>query len=404
MTKAYDIAVQEGSGVLVEHSVSGIEHRLLIVGGRLVAANRSDFITVVGDGRQTVQALVDSQVNCDPRRGPTELHPLSVVRIDTAAAIELERQGLGAAAVPAPGRVVLIQRNANHAFDCTDEVHPETIGAAALAARVVGLDIAGIDLVCEDISKPLSAQHGALVEVNAGPGLLMHIKPGEGKTRPVGEAIVANLFAPQENGRIPLVGVSGTQGRTAASRLIAHMLCLAGKCTGLAYDRCSVGVVTHIGSNDEDLSGWDVQPTGSEYYTTPRAIYRTQVDVVLPTGHAVLNADNDAVVELAHLCDGKVIFFARDRRNAVLQAHLSEGERGVFIADGQFALARGKDEARLCGVAQVPLISLDERPGGVAAVLAAVATGWALGLTDEVIRIGIQTYGLDLPEPAASRI
>ncbi|HYO27122.1 MAG TPA: cyanophycin synthetase, partial [Azonexus sp.] len=156
VARAYAIAVDEGSGVLVERSIPGIEHRLLVVGGKLVAANRSDLITVTGDGKSTVQELIDSQVNTDPRRGTTELHPLSFIRIDTAARIELERQGLAGDGVPAEGREVLIQRYANHAFDCTDEVHPETAEQAALAARVVGLDIAGVDLVCQDISQPLA--------------------------------------------------------------------------------------------------------------------------------------------------------------------------------------------------------------------------------------------------------
>ncbi|WP_434547612.1 cyanophycin synthetase [Paracandidimonas soli] len=454
VAKAYAIAVEEGSGVLVERSIAGIEHRLLIVGGRLVAANRSDFITVTGDGRQTVRQLIDSQINSDPRRGATEMHPLSIVRIDTAAGIELERQGLNPEAIPAPGRVVLIQRNANHAFDCTDEVHPDTADAAALAARVVGLDIAGIDLVCENIGRPLAEQGGAIVEVNAGPGLLMHIKPGEGKTRPVGQAIVANLFAPQESGRIPLVGVCGTQGRTPVARLVAHMLFLAGRHTGLAcadgvylgrrqvqksnavswaaghrlllnsavdaaviessaalilgeglaYDRCSVGIVTNILPHAEDLSRWDVQPDGGEYYTTPRAIYRTQVDVVLPSGCAVLNAEDERVSGLAGLCDGKVIFFASDRRNATLDAHLGRGERGVFVVDGRIALAVGNDEIRLCRPCDVPMIGQDERSEDIAAVLAAVAAGWALDLTQEVIATGIKTYGLELPEPAVARV
>ncbi|NYT69724.1 cyanophycin synthetase [Pusillimonas noertemannii] len=454
VARAYAIAVEEGSGVLVERSISGTEHRLLIVGGRLVAANRSDFITVTGDGRHTVQALIDRQINSDPRRGLTELHPLSVVRIDTAAGIELERQGLHADSVPARGRVVLIQRNANHAFDCTDEVHPDTAEAAALAARVVGLDIAGIDLVCDDIGKPLSGQGGAIVEVNAGPGLLMHIKPGEGKTRPVGEAIVANLFAPHESGRIPLVGVSGTEGRTPVARLVAHMLYLAGRhaglaCAdglflgrrqvhdggavnwadgrrlllnraveaaviessaelilgeGLAYDRCSVGVVTNILPQAEDLSRWDVQPDGSEYYTTPRAIYRSQVDVVLPSGHAVLNAEDERVAGLAGLCDGKVIFFALDRRNATLEAHLESGGHGVFLAGGCIALSTGRRESSLCLVDDVPLIGRPGRPGDIAAVLAAVAAGWALGLTQEVIGTAVKTYGLELPEPAVAHV
>ncbi len=271
----------------------------------------------------------------------TELHPLSIIRIDTAAQMELDRQKLTADSVPEAGREVLIQRNANHAFDCTDEVHPDTAAIASLAARVVGLDIAGINLVCQDISKPLLAQGGAIVEVNAGPSLLMHIKPGVGKPRPVGQAIVDNLFAdqperPHPAGRrhrharqdrrcptdrppaLPLRRLyrPGLQRRacstnrrqvqktdaanwSAGRRLLLNRAVEAAVIEngaevilgqGLAYDRCSVGVITNIASDDEDLSRWDVQPTGGEYYTTPRSIYRTQVDVVLPSGHAVLNA------------------------------------------------------------------------------------------------------------------
>jgi cyanophycin synthetase len=451
VAKAYAIAVEEGSGVLVERSIQGIEHRLLVVGGKLVAANRSDLITVTGDGQSTVQMLIDSQINTDPRRGTTELHPLSIIRIDTAARMELERQGLSGDAVPAAGREVLIQRNANHAFDCTDEVHPETARTAALAARIVGLDIAGIDLVCKDISQPLGPQGGAIVEVNAGPSLLMHIKPGIGKPRPVGQAIVDNLFAAGARGRVPLVGVTGTHGKTAVAKLVAHLLYLSGQHAGLAcsdgiflrrrqvqktdaanweggrrlllnrsvqaaviengaevilgeglpYDRCSVGIVTNIVSNEEDLSRWDVQPTGGEYYTTPRSIYRTQVDVVLPSGHAVLNAEDELVADFAELCDGEVIFFASTAGAPAMAAHLAEGKRGVYIADGRVTLASGKDEIRLCRLGDAPMIGKDKDPEAIANLLAAVAAGWALGLTQEVIKTGLKTYGLELPDPAA---
>ena len=382
VARAYAIAVDEGSGVLVERSIPGIEHRLLVVGGKLVAANRSDLITVTGDGKSTVQELIDSQVNTDPRRGTTELHPLSFIRIDTAARIELERQGLTGDGVPAEGREVLIQRNANHAFDCTDEVHPETAEQAALAARVVGLDIAGVDLVCQDISQPLAGQGGAIVEVNAGPSLLMHIKPGIGQPRPVGQAIVNNLFAADQSGRVPLVGVTGTHGRNAVAKLVARLLYLSAQYVGLAcsdgiflgrrhvqktdaanweggrrlllnraveaaviengagvilgqglpYDRCAVGIITNIVPEDENLERWDVQPTGGEYYTTHRSTYRTQVDVVLPGGHAVLNAEDELVADFAELCDGEVIFFACDPANPVLAAHLAAGKRGVTVA------------------------------------------------------------------------
>jgi len=343
---------------------------------------------------------------------------------------------------------VLIQRNANHAFDCTDEVHPETAQQVALAARVVGLDIAGVDLVCQDISKPLDVQGGAIVEVNAGPSLLMHIKPGIGKPRPVGQAIVNNLFAADQSGRVPLVGISGTHGKTAVAKLVTHLLYISGKHTGLAcsdgiflgrrqvqksdaanweggrrlllnravqaavvesgartilgegmpYDRCSVGVITNIVPGDEKLERWDVQPTGGEYYTTHRSTYRTLVDVVLPSGHAVLNADDELVADFADLCDGEVIFFAASAEAPVMAAHLAAGKRGVFVRDGRISMATGDGEAwLLCRLGDVPAIGKQKDPATIANVLAAVATGWALGITFDAITTGIKTYGLDLP-------
>ncbi len=450
VAKAYAIAVDEGSGVLVERSIPGIEHRLLVVGGKLVAANRSDLITITGDGKSTVQQLIDTQVNTDPRRGTTELHPLSIIRIDTAARIELERQGLTADSVPATGREVLIQRTANHAFDCTDEVHPETAEVAALAARVVGLDIAGVDLVCQDISKPLTEQGGAIVEVNAGPSLLMHIKPGIGQPRPVGQAIVNNLFAEDQSGRVPLVGVTGTHGRNAVAKLVARLLYLSAQYVGLAcsdgiflgrhhvqktnaanweggrrllvnrsveaaviengadtilgqglpYDRCAVGIVTNIVPEEEDLERWDVQLTGGEYYTTHRSTYRTQVDVVLPGGHAVLNAEDELVADFAELCDGEVIFFACDAANPVLAAHLSAGKRGVTVVDHRIVLRTGSEEIRLCRLIDAPYIGKAKSPIKIANILAGVAAGWALDLSQDVLVTGIKTFGLALPDPA----
>jgi cyanophycin synthetase len=444
--KAYAIAVDEGSGVLVERSLPGTEHRLLVVGGKLVAANRGDMVMVTGDGKSTIAELIESQINSDPRRGPTELHPLSVIRLDSAARMELSRQNLDADAIPAAGREVLIQRNANHAFDVTDEVHPETAALAALAARVVGLDIAGIDLVCQDISKPLTVQGGAIVEVNAGPSLLMHLRPGVGKPRPVGKAIVDNLFAKGESGRIPVVGVTGTRGKTSVAKLVAHLIHLSGRQVGLAcsdgvhlgirhfqktdaanwkaghqlllnrsveaavienggstilgeglpYDRCQVGIVTNILPEQEDLSRWDVL-TAEKYYNT----YRTQIDVVLREGYAVLNAADAAVAEMAELSDGEVIFFAGDAATPALAAHLDAGKRGVYVKEGRIMLATGRNEVRVCRLGDAPVIGKTKDPATIANVLAAVAAGWALGLTLEVIATGIKTYGLGINDPAA---
>ena len=221
---AYEVAVDEGSGVLVERFIRGNEHRLLVVGGKLAAAAKGQMASVTGDGKQTVTELIASQINSDPRRGRGEGQPLNPIRIDSAARLELKRQGFDADSIIPPGRDVLIQRNGNVAFDCTSDVHPEVAAMAALAAKAVGLDIAGVDLVAEDISKPLLTQGAAIVEVNAGPGLLMHLQPAEGTPQPVGRAIIDHIFPGDENGSIPLIGVTGSSGTTEVSNLVFHLL------------------------------------------------------------------------------------------------------------------------------------------------------------------------------------
>ena len=176
---AFLLAEQESSDVIVERFIRGNEHRLLIIGGRLVAAARGEEASIVSDGVSTISELINSQLNSDPRRGSSEDCPLNLILIDEAddprvVLLELARQGYTTESIPPAGETILVQRNGNVAFDVTDQVHPSVAAAASLAARIVGLDIAGVDLVAEDISRPLEEQGGAIVEVNAGPGLLMH--------------------------------------------------------------------------------------------------------------------------------------------------------------------------------------------------------------------------------------
>ena len=437
--KASAIAVDEGSGVLVERSIPGSEHRLLVIGGKLVAANRGDMVKVTGDGVHSVRDLIELQINCDPRRGPSESHPLSRIRIDSAARIELSRQQLDADSIAAAGREVLIQRNANHEFDVTDDVHPETAEVAALAARVVGLDIAGIDLVCEDISKPLAEQRGAIVEVNAGPGLLMHLKPGVGKPRPVGQAIVDHLFPNGASGRIPVVGVTGSHGKTTVARIIARLLSLSGKHTGLAcgdglffdrrrsekgdcarwehanrilmnraieaavfengsdtiateglaYDRCQIGVITNFDA---------ARHTGRSYIDTPEHAFnvlRTQVDLVLGNGAAILNARVPELREMAELCDGEVIYFAYDPSLPAITAHLEQGKRAVIVRYGQVMLASSEGEVSLAKLKDVPLTEGGSNVEQTENVLAAIGATWALGVTPDVMRTGIETFFIE---------
>jgi cyanophycin synthetase len=435
---AYGVALEEGSGVIVERFVRGLEHRILIVGGKLAAAARGEPVVIVGDGKSTVIDLIDIQLNSDPRRGRREEHPLNPVILDREPAVRLEltRQGLTPESVPAAGREVLLQRNGNVAIDITDQVHPDVVAAASLAARTVGLDIAGVDLVTTDITRPLEETEGAIVEVNAGPGLLMHLSPAQGQPRDVGAVIADHLFPSSDNGRIPIVGVTGSTGKTSVAQLIARLLQLTGKhvglacgaglylaqrqietknCAnwdsaqrillnraveaavfenghvsilneGLAYDRCQVGVVLNI----------DPTETVPEHYIENveqlAKVTRTQVDVVLPTGAAVLNADDPRVAELAPLCDGEVIFFALDPDNTVIRAHLADGGRAVFVRNGQIILAGSGGETILIGNVTIPVMSSQKTTLYVVNVLAAIGAAWALDIPLKLIRVGVEAF------------
>lgn len=433
---AYQIAANEGSEVIVEQYIRGIEHRLLVIGGKLVAAARGEEASVTGDGRQTVRQLVESQINSDPRRGKAGEQPLEPVEIDRAQVLlQLERQGYTPDSVPAAESKVVVLRNGNHNTDITHLVHPDNAATAVLAAKIVGLDIAGVDIVAEDITQPLAGQGGAIVEVNAGPSLLMHLRPAIGEAQPVGEAIVESLFPTTANGRIPVVGVSGSRGKTRVAGLIARLLRLSGKyvglaCSkgvyvnrrqlqnsdganyaggervllnrsvtaavieqdarsilieGLAYDRCDVGVVTNL-AYDADLAQYHIHDDDQMF-----TVLRTQIDVVLPSGTGVLNADDPRLVEMAELCDGEVIFFSLNADSEVIRAHRAKGGRAVIVRDNRIVLARDGDEKGLTEASAIPLIA--ERPEETANVLAAIAAGWALNIDTALIKSGAQTFG-----------
>nr|WP_315493579.1 cyanophycin synthetase [uncultured Rhodoferax sp.] len=425
---------QSGGSVIVEKFIPGNEHRLLVVGKQVVAAARGESAWVVGDGTSTVTALVNTQINTDPRRGEAEEAPLSPIEPQKSPEVQLElrRAGLTPESVPAKDQKVLIQRNGNVAWDVTDQMHPSVAATAALAARVVGLDIAGIDMVMEDISKPMKSQRGAVIEVNASPGLLAHIKPANGEGRPVGRAIVEHLFDPQADGSIPVIGITGTQNTGRLARLVAWLVHISGRhvglaCSeglyldgrrvvatdcarwepsqrllinrsvqaavfenssamilgeGLAYDRCAVGVVTDVGWT-ESLKHFDILDAEQTF-----KVARTQVDVVLPSGTAVLNATDPQVVELAELCDGKVIFYAPDAQHPTLVAHRAAGEKVVFVRHGEVVLAQKTEE-----IALLPLNTLNPvKAAQPELVMAAVAAAWALNIPVELIAAGLRTF------------
>ncbi|MBQ5946645.1 cyanophycin synthetase [Massilia sp. ST3] len=439
LTAGFHAASEFRDDIMVERYLPGHDYRLLVIGDKLVAAARRDPPQVVGDGKQTVRQLVE-QVNRDPRRGDGHATSLTKIRFDDIALATLSKQGLDADSVPAEGQRVVLRNNANlstggSATDVTDDVHPEVAARAIAAAHMVGLDICGVDLVCDSVLKPIEELHGGIVEVNAAPGLRMHLSPSFGKSRPIGEAIMDTLYAPGDDGRIPVVAVTGTNGKTTTVRLIAHLLTASGLRTGmtntdgvyiegrridsgdcsgprsarnvllhpdvdaavfetarggllregLAFDRCQVAVVTNIGAGDH---------LGLNYITTLEdlaVLKRVIVQNVADKGMAVLNAADPVVAAMAEVTRGDITFFAQDIGNPIMSMHRAQGRRVVFVEDGHLVCAQGKQQERIA-LSEVPITRNGAVGFQVENVMASVAAAWAVGTSWESIRGGLKTF------------
>jgi cyanophycin synthetase len=426
---AFPVAAENGDGVIVERFVPGVDHRLLVVGGKLVAATRGEPAMVVGNGKQTIQDLVENQINSDPRRSEHDSAAwakIDLVQWDPTVLADLQQQGHSPESVPRDGERVLVSRFANPAVDITDIVHDSVREHVSTAALAVGLDITGIDLVCIDISRPLEEQGGCVVEVNASPALQGHLQPAVGNPRPVGEAIIDMLFPDPSQARIPVVGISGTRGKTTAAKLIAHLLEATGKRLGVAvtramqfgtrvirapqgdhiggthgvllhpwtelavcevstesilreglgFDRCQVGVVTNVGRDKLGICYIDTLEQMAK-------VHRCVVDVVLPTGTAVLNADDPLVAEMAEHCKGSVIFYSHSETSPVVKLHREQGGRALFVEGVDIMLAEGASQRALCSITEIATPVEGHCVSRIDSVLAAIGAAWALGVSDE---------------------
>jgi cyanophycin synthetase len=381
----------------------------------------------------------------------------STLAASIAADSDLTRSLLRDVSVPVPGdappagptwrllvvgrRVVAaVRRDEGGPVDVTDQVHPDVAVRAVEAARVVGLDVAGVDVVAPDLGQPLEAQGGVVTGVDARPDLAAHLEPAAGTPRPVGEALVAHVMPEGQTGRIPIAAVTGVNGKTTTTRLLAHLLGRGGRCVGmtctegiyvdgrrieagdcsgpgsarvvlqhprveaavletarggilragLGFDRCDVAMVTNIADGDH---------LGQNDVDTPEQLARVKrvvVEAVAPTGAAVLRADDPLVEAMAAHCPGSIVFFARDGAHPVLARHRAARGRAAFVRDRHLVLAEGDQEIRLVALDKVPLTHGGRVGFQVLNALAAAAAAWSLGVPCEAIRVGLESFAADM--------
>ncbi|ASS77016.1 cyanophycin synthetase [Tumebacillus algifaecis] len=449
---AFRIAQEYSSGVVIEDYVEGRHYRILVVGGQVAAASERVPAHVIGDGTSTILQLV-SKVNQDPCRGDGHVRSLTKIRVDEVVQAQLARDGRTVDDVPHAGEMVLLRDSANlstggTACDVTARLHPTIADMAVRTARIVGLDVCGIDFVCPDIAACFDEQKSAVIEVNAAPGIRMHQSPSGGEPRNVGEAILDMLYPPGAEVRIPVIAITGTNGKTTTTRMIGHAMqttgktvgmtstdgiYIDGKCVakgdttgprsarailcdpgvevavletarggivraGLGFDYADIGIITNI---EPDHLGQDGIDTVADLISVKTLI----AERVRPGGTVILNADDPHLCTLPktmkerHSKGRNFVFFTLDGASRVLRRHLSEGGTGYFYRDGWIYEATGERARRVMRAEAIPVTMLGAAHFHVANAMAAIAACRAYGLSCEKIASALKGFRSDVHNP-----
>jgi cyanophycin synthetase len=442
--EALALAKKVSRSVICERFITGFDFRLLVINYKLIAAAVRKPACIVGDGKSTIQQLVD-EVNSDPRRGYGHEKVLTAIKIDDATLNLLKEKNLSLDSAVAKDETVFLKTTANlstggTATDVTDLVHPYNVFLAERIAKIIGLDICGIDIMAQDLTTPLNENGGAILEVNAGPGFRMHIAPTEGLPRNVAEPVIDMMYPLGSSSRIPIIAVSGTNGKTTTTRLIAHMvktmgykvgftttdgiyiqnrMMQAGDCTGpvsaefvlkdptvdfavlecarggilragLGFHTCDIGVITNIAADHLGLQ--DINTL--EDLARVKAVV---AESVMDSGFAILNADDNLVYNMRNGLKCNIALFSLDENNPHIIAHCNKGGLAAIAENGYVTICKGTWKIRVDKIVNIPLTMRGRAVFMIQNILPALLSGFIRGFKIEDMRLALETF---IPSPS----